>query len=134
MEAKLYSSTLIAHEQGIPTQYVEIENPRAFAKLPGTASEYNRCDIFILIGAGWCRMDTDDFQVRIGELGPRYAAFLSPGWADDNVSPGFRSDIFSVDTAAYGDVVMGVPDVFCFGGINRNHCGIEPRACSAHSG
>ena len=35
---------------------------------------------------------------------------------------------FSVDTASYGDLVLGASDVSLFGGINRNHCGFESRA------
>ena len=56
----------------------------------------------------------DDFQSRIRQLRPRYAVFLTPGWEEGNVFPEFWGDIFSVDTSAYGDVVMGTSNVFCF--------------------
>ena len=59
---------------------------------------------------------------------PPVCIFLTPGWTEDNVTPEFWSDILSVDTASYGDVVMGTSNMFCYGGVNRNHCGFEPHA------
>ena len=46
----------------------------------------------------------------------------------DSWFPEFWSDIFSVDTAAYGDVVLVTSNMFCYGGINRRRCGFEPHA------
>ena len=57
----------------------------------------------------------DDFQRKVRELRPLYSMCLGYGWLEDNVFPEFRSDIFSVDTAAYGDVVVGTSNMFCFG-------------------
>lgn len=53
---------------------------------------------------------------------------LGHWWISDNVFPEFRSDISSVDTAAFGDIAMGASNLFCYGGISRNHCGFEPHA------
>ena len=126
--AELYSTNRILHDRNIPTQYLEIENPIVFENLPDSEPQYEGGDIFHLLGSGGCRMEMCDFQTRIRDLRPRYAMFLTPGWTEGNVAPEFRSDILSVDTAAYGDVVMDTSNVFCYGGVNRNHCGFGAHA------
>ena len=42
--------------------------------------------------------------------------------------PEYRSGIPPVDTAAFGGLVMGMSNMFFYGGTNRNHCGFEPHA------
>ena len=73
-------------------------------------------------------MEIDDFRGEIMELAPMCAILVGHGWAEDNWFPEFRSDISPVDTAAYGDVNMGAAKMFCYGGINRHHCGFAPHA------
>ena len=99
-----------------------------FGNLPDSASEYSRGDISLLVGAGICRAVMRDSQEKIYELLPLYAIFVSHGWMGDSWFPEFWSDIFPVDTAAYGDVVMGSSNMFCYGCIDRRNCGFEPHA------
>ena len=73
-------------------------------------------------------MEIDDFRAKIMELAHRYAILVGHGWTEDNWFPEFWSDIFPVDTAAYGDVNMGTSKMFCYGGINRGDCGFAPHA------
>ena len=60
-------------------------------------------------------MEMGDFQLRIRELRPFYAMFSAwggRGKMPPPPSPIFRGDIFSVDTAAYGNLVTGTSHVF----------------------
>ena len=124
----LHGTSRILSEQGIPSQCMDIQNRVIFQNLPDIVTEYTYGDVFLLIGNGGCKMDMDDFKLQIDQLSPRYAVFMGPGWVEDNENPSFWSDILTVDTGAFGDVIVGNSNMFCYGGFNRNHCDLEPHA------
>ena len=126
--AHLYGTARILSEQGIKSQCLDIQNRIVFQHLPETVSEYTTGDVFLLIGTGGRRMEMDDFKTQIRRILPRYAAFLTPGWTEDVSESAFWSDIITVDSAAYGDVVMGQYKMFRYGGLSRNQCGFQPHA------
>ena len=106
--SKLYSTTRILIDCGIPTHYVEIESPKMFDHTPETCKQDTSGRIFILIGAGACRMEMGDFQLILHQHHPRFAVFLTPGRTDDKVPPPPISGVeFSADSAAFGYVIMG---------------------------
>lgn len=71
-------------------------------------------------------MESGGFRAQIRRLEPRIAENLPPGWFTASTWPEFRSDIAHVDSATFGDVIMGQWYILFYGGFARQHCGSPP--------